>query len=108
MNPDGTGITSLTNNEGYDAHPDISPDGKIIAYEGKRDEIYSWQVYAINANGTGLVRLTAPPGQSGQPAWSLDGSKIVFSSNRSGNWWNIYVMNADGIRPDPPYHYFLK
>ena len=77
MNPDGTGITPLTTNTyGNDGHLDISPDGKIIAYEGIRDSIYGWQVYAINADGTGLKRLTTPRESLGIPIGPRMGQRL--------------------------------
>jgi len=30
------------------------------------------------------------------PRWSPDGTRIAFKSNRGGNTYDIYVMNADG------------
>ena len=60
-------------------------------------------IYVINADGTGLTQLTTSDGTyaDGWPRWSPDGTKIAFF--RGGfdtllqrNFWDIYVMNANG------------
>ncbi len=45
------------------------------------------------------LQLTTSAADDVDPAWSPDGAKIVFISNRDGNF-EIYVMNADGSKPD--------
>ena len=67
----GYTLTNLTNNRVRDASPAWSPDGTRIAFASERDgnlEIYSRDIYVMNANGSGLVRLTNGLAGSG-PAW---------------------------------------
>ncbi len=100
MNPDGTGMTNLTNHPSADLSPVWSPDGSQIAFTSDRDSdwdlgVSNVEVYVMNADGSGLTNLTGSPGHDGSPAWSPDGSQIAFSSDRAGTG-DIYVMNADG------------
>ena len=89
MNPDGSGVTRLTNNNEYDRHPALSPDGKRIAFFGERDG--KDEIWVMNAaDGSGQIRLTA---DGYDPSWSPDGKKIAFVRNSDGDG-EIYVMNA--------------
>jgi Tol biopolymer transport system component len=94
MNPDGTGLTNLTNNSVPDVDPAWSADGRQIAFMCQRNG-GATEVCKMDANGSNQVQLTNDPGQSfWNPTWSPDGTKIAFSNfDCSGN---IYVMNADG------------
>jgi len=96
MNPDGTGVTRVTNNQPanrYIVHrPVWSPDGKSIAFT------WAQEIYRIGVDGTNLVNLTNHPAEDVDPCWSPDGRKIAFQSNRSGRW-EIYATNADGTKP---------
>ena len=96
-NPDGTGVTDLTNTGGSttEAEPAFSPTGAKIAFAlctpGGCD------IAAMNADGTGVTDLTNTPSPVNEerPAYSPDGTKIVFD-RRTTNEQQIWIMNADG------------
>jgi Tol biopolymer transport system component len=87
MNPDGTGITRLTD-RGAKFDPSWSPDGSRIAFVGAAAPYpYNSEIYTMNADGSDLVNLTNSPSSDGDPDWSPDGRKIVFVrvSRRAGS-----------------------
>ena len=51
----------------------------------------------MNADGSNQRRRTRTPAHDWHPSWLPDGKRIVFVSHRDGNY-EIYVMNADGVR----------
>ena len=100
MNPDGSGLTQITNTTGINRYPSWSPDGTKIAFSSTRDT-GNLQIYVMNADGTSQTRLTTKAGDDQTPSWSPDGAKIAFMSNRvtvdnpTGDF-EIFVMNANG------------
>lgn len=60
MNADGSGKTSLINDNGTsDLRPAFSPDGTRIVFESNRDGNGSpTEVYSMSAEGSGITRLT--------------------------------------------------
>ena len=95
VNADGSGLTNLTESQGWNRSPSWSPDGRHIAFSSDRDE--NWEIYIMNADGSGVTRLTESQGSDDSPSWSPDGSRIAFSSDRDGNR-EIYVVNVLGGR----------
>ena len=93
MNPDGSGVTNITNTSTNESVPRWSPDGSQIAFTSNRDGDYD--IHVMNADGTNPRNLTQNPANEEYCAWSPDGKKIAFGTNRDGNS-EIYVMNADG------------
>ena len=93
VNPDGSGLTNLTNNRASDRGPAWSPDGTKIAFHSNRSG--NNEIYVMNASGSGVTRLTNDPATDANPAWSPDGTQIAFESNRTGNA-QIWIVNADG------------
>jgi len=88
MNADGSGVAPL----GVVGHtPDISPDGRRLAYTNNRD----LRVLDLT---TGRDALLASGGTNQSAKWSPDGTRILFWSDRTGVK-QIYVANADGTSP---------
>jgi Tol biopolymer transport system component len=74
-NPDGSGLTRITEEDGYDAEATIGPDGRIV-FTSVRDG--DMEIYSMNGDGSDVRRLTNSPGPDGGAFFSHDGSKIVF------------------------------
>lgn len=99
-NPDGSGLTNLTNHPAGDLHPAFSPDGSKVAFESERDG--NVEAYTMNADGTGPRNLSNHPARDLRPGYSPDGTKLVFDTDRERNpdtgepQREIYTMNANG------------
>jgi eukaryotic-like serine/threonine-protein kinase len=75
-----------------DAYPDVSPDGKSIAFA--RTEGKMTRVYIMPFDG-GEARLLTKS-QSTIPRWSPDGRQIAFSPVRSYDG-GVFVISAEGF-----------
>lgn len=90
----------LTDHPGTVGLPDVSPDGRWVAYqravEGERD------IWLVPTAGGVPQRFTDHPGLDIHPAWSPDGSQLAWVSDRAGveNVWAAPV--ADGRRMGEP------
>ena len=109
MNPDGTELTRLTDDPGWDGTPAWSPDGTQIAFASER--LGSPVIMLMNADGSDQRALTEATYASLMPVWSPDGAQIAFASTRSyevqrqggrqevDGGFELWVMNADGSDP---------
>ena len=125
MNPDGTGVTNLTQNYSMPnwsplgeakGNPEWSPDGTKIVFDASAlsdiGSCCSRNVYVMDADGANLQRLTNTPsssqGEDFQATWAPDGKWLAFTSTRSegphdpdnptsnsSDDREIYRMNAD-------------
>jgi Tol biopolymer transport system component/predicted Ser/Thr protein kinase len=89
-------VDRLTDFEGIEGHPTISPDGRSVAYvandEGDTD------IFLLRVGGSNPINLTADsPYNDYGPAFSPDGEQIAFSSTRGSG--GVYVMGATGEDP---------
>ena len=84
---DGT-IKALTNRQGPDSNPAISPDGKTIAYTGFDDELlgyHSSMIYTMAADGSNKKQIDTGLDRSlGNIQWSNDGKSIFFQYTDEG------------------------
>ena len=106
MNPDGTGLTRLTDDPGWDGTPAWSPDGTQIAFSSER--LGSPVIMLMNADGSDQRALTDASYASLMPTWSPDGTQIAFASTRTyevqqqgghqevDGGFELWIMNADG------------
>ncbi|WP_235299587.1 amidohydrolase family protein [Portibacter marinus] len=70
--------------------PDISPDGKRIAFQSYQDG--NWHIWSVNQDGSNLRQLTAGLYDQREPHFAPNGSNIVFSSDQSGTY-DIWIHN---------------
>lgn len=92
----GNNIIQLTGNDAEEWHPEVSPDGKYVAFMSDRDKKQgNFEIYVMNIDGSNQKRLTNNNVADWYPSWSPDGSQLIFSSNTDGIR-NIYMMNKDG------------
>ena len=70
------------------ADPQISPDGKRIAFERSTFDVMKDRprasLWSVNADGTDLRPLLDPARQAGSPRWSPDGSRLLFAATLDG------------------------
>jgi eukaryotic-like serine/threonine-protein kinase len=86
-------FTRLTDQEGREEFPSLSPDGTSFVYvrtvEGQRD-LYWQQI----EGGAPILLTPDSPLDDTQPAFSPDGRRIVFRSEREGG--GIYLVAPTG------------
>ena len=85
----------LTRSEGKNEGPQISPDGKRLAFMSDRSG--SMEIWVSAVDGSNPVQLSAL-GKAGTPRWSPDGKWIAFDSDARGHG-AIYVVNVEGGEP---------
>src|SRR5690349_24945612 len=72
--------------------PDISPDGKLIAFS------YLGDIYTVETIGGTARAITSHPAHDINPVFSPDGRSIAFSSNRHGSY-DVFVTSVRGAKP---------
>jgi Tol biopolymer transport system component len=81
-----------------DVHPQLSPDGRRVAFASTRSG--AWEIWISDPDGSNPVQITslrAPTG-TGAPHWSPDGRTIVFASDTEGQF-DIFVVPSTGGKP---------
>ncbi len=83
------------------SEPQISPDGKTIAYTVQTVDIEKntkpKQIWTVTLDG-GPERQITRDGSNERPRWSPDSKQMAFLSDRSGSS-QVWIMNADGAGP---------
>src|SRR5260370_27437457 len=72
--------------------PDISPDGKLVAFS------YLGDIWVVETIGGKARQVTMHKAHEINPVFSPDGHSIAFSSNRHGSY-NVFVIPVDSGKP---------
>ncbi len=83
----------LTQNDGDNRQPAVSPEGNEIAYSS--NSAGSFDIWIMDSNGLNPRKITDGKGSNTHPVWTSDSEKIVFASDRDGQS-DLYQINADG------------
>lgn len=96
---DDLSISAVTERDGPDHSPAVSPNGKYIAYLGYNDKVLSYQqtdFYLMNSDGSNSKELASDfSGSIGQIAWQQDSKSLIFSSEDFGVI-SLYKMSLTG------------
>ncbi len=92
MDADGKNEAQLTNRPGYDGGPQVSPDGKRIAFYGKSEK-GKYDIFLMDTDGKNLSNLTDDDAEDYSPNWSPDGKWIAWTRGDSKNYdvWLIHL-----------------
>jgi len=87
----------LTDGDGYDYQPDVSPDGKKIIFV--RYNGVSAELMMLDLASRQTKSLTDNKAVNLEPRWSPDGSKVVFVSTFNSGHFLLHVaaINADQL-----------
>lgn len=95
-------VRQLTDREGPDQSPVISPDGRYIAYTGsdRSDDTYTVsKLYLMDIGGGNKKTLTGGFDRSPvRPVWAADGSGVYFTTEDKGTD-NLFFEPAKGGAP---------
>ena len=86
--PPSTTHSRLTQMEGIERYPSLSPDGKWVVYASDGD------IYLQSTTGQTAINLTKDGQDNTMPAFSPDGETIAFRSERDGG--GIFLMGRTG------------
>jgi hypothetical protein len=70
--------------------PQVSPDGRNIAYTRATDQNTLIDVYVANLDGSGERQVSAFPTGEGPPSWTPDGQQILFYAAGTDYNYNLY------------------
>jgi dipeptidyl aminopeptidase/acylaminoacyl peptidase len=88
-------VQALTDRNGPDQDPAVSPDGKQVAYVGYDDKVQTYQVarlYLMNIDGSGKRVVTSKLDRSvSSPVWDDKGEGVYVQYDDEGNTKVAYV-----------------
>jgi Tol biopolymer transport system component len=98
----------ITSDPGIERDPDISPDGKYVAYAAESPELHS-RIDVRLIEGGEARAVTSAPDNEWSPAWSPDGGRIAFLRGDPAGKATLLITSALGgeertlteVRPYP-------
>ena len=91
----------LTSSDGTESRPQLSPDGRWVAFTGEYEG--NTDIYVMPADGGAPTRLTYHPGTDTALGWTPDGRWVTFASSRAQPLGHpeLWRVRAIGGMPKP-------
>ncbi len=97
---DGTGSRRLTTTPGsWEAHPDVSPDGRTVAYAAGTQG--DFRLYTIDLGTGQTARVTASEQGEDGPVWAPDGRQLSYWSQVGSTALPVATPRTPGPAPAP-------
>ena len=96
---DGRVVTQLTADASQDLMPEISPDGRYVAFASDRHG--NWDVFMMSAEGGPVTQITFDGAHELHPTWSPDGNRLCYCRfNERTTQWELWTLAVDkpGVR----------
>jgi dipeptidyl aminopeptidase/acylaminoacyl peptidase len=92
-------VKPLTDRKGPDANPEVSPNGRLIAYTGFDEKGYTNHLASLylmdNTGGNKRVWATSLPSSPRGVAWAADNSGVYYVMEERGEH-NLYFVTLNG------------
>jgi dipeptidyl aminopeptidase/acylaminoacyl peptidase len=92
-------VKTLTDRKGPDGNPQVSPDGRWIAYTGYDDKRYTNHIASLylmdSAGGSKKMWLDNLPSSPRDVRWAPDGSGVYYEMEERGSS-HVYLAAVDG------------
>lgn len=95
-----TAATQLTAGEGYDYQPDVSPDGRWVAFDRYDGNAVELELLELSTGA--VTALTSNHAVNVEPRWSPDGARIAYVSTAYEGRWHVYTMEVRAGRGSDP------
>ena len=96
---DGRVVTQLTADPSQDLMPEISPDGRRVAFASDRHG--NWDLFVMSADGGPITQVTFDGAHELHPTWSPDGDRLCYCRyNDRTAQWELWTLSVDkpGVR----------
>jgi len=104
---EGRNVRRLTSDEGVEAYPAFSPDGRLVAFSGQYDG--NMDVFIVPASGGVPKRLTWHPSSDLVQGFTPDGKSVFFTSTRFSSvraysqLFAVPIEGGEAVKLEIPY-----
>ena len=98
LNPQSGLQTPFLNSKSDEAYPEVSPEGRWIAFASNENEEY-YAVYVMDFPGKEF-RWQISTGEGHAPMWSRDGKKLFYRGQN--HMWAVDIQTEGGFKPGKP------
>jgi len=96
MNPDGSGQTQLTSNEGnWNGRPRVTPDGRFVVFSSTRSGIN--ELWRMDPDGSDARLLTNSSDPAFRATVSADNKWVFYNTENTGSLWKVSIDGGDAI-----------